>query len=409
MSGAGPARLDAELERLGARALLVLATSAAEPDLAPYARGARLGEAFVVRPRGGAARLGYWTPMEREEAAASGLELLSPELLELPRLARENPEPAAFLAAALAAAFERCGVAPGPVALAGSWPAGVLVEASDRLRRDGWMFLAGTDASRRSRKRKSEEEIAEIGRVAGATAEAFRAVAARLAGAAERDGALWSEGEPLTVGRIKREVAMIFAAHGLAEPRENIVAPGEEGGVPHSSGTPDRVLRRGESLIVDLFPRGRLFADCTRTFCVGVAPEPIARAHAEVLAALDLARSRAVAGAQGWDAQRAVCGLLGECGRATPISHPGTLTGYVHNLGHGVGYELHELPSFKESAGPGDGLLEPGDVITLEPGLYEPGAGGFGVRLEDLLVVRPEGLENLTPLPYDLDPAAWRE
>jgi Xaa-Pro aminopeptidase len=107
--------------------------------------------------------------------------------------------------------------------------------------------------------------------------------------------------------------------------------------------------------------------------------------------------------------QRAVCELLAGCGRRTPVSHPGTLTGYVHNLGHGVGYELHELPSFKEAAAPEDGLLEPGDVITLEPGLYEPeaGAGGFGVRLEDLLVVRAEGLENLTPLPYDLDPRAW--
>jgi Xaa-Pro aminopeptidase len=81
----------------------------------------------------------------------------------------------------------------------------------------------------------------------------------------------------------------------------------------------------------------------------------------------------------------------------------------VHGLGHGVGYELHELPSFKESASPEDGRLEPGDVVTLEPGLYEPGPGGFGVRLEDLFVVRPEGLDCLTPLPYDLDPRGWTE
>ena len=407
MTRSGAERLTAELERLGARALVVLASNASEPDLAPFARGARLGEAFVVVPRGGAPRLGYWTPMERDEAAASGLALLSPEQLELARLARENPEPPEYLAAVLGAALERCGIAPGLVALAGSWPAGVLVEASDRMRSDGWIFVAGTDASRRARKSKSEEEIAEVGRVARGTVDGIRAVADRLAGAVVRDGELWSEGERLTVARLKREVALVFAAHGLSEPRENIVAPGGEGGVPHSSGTPDRVLRAGESLIVDLFPKGRLFADCTRTFCLGVPPEPIARAHAEVLSALDLARSRAVAGRRGWEIQQAVCALFGACGRPTPVSHAGTLRGYVHNLGHGVGYELHELPSFKESVGADDGILEAGDVITLEPGLYEPGAGGFGVRLEDLYVVRPEGLENLTPLPYDLDPRAW--
>jgi Xaa-Pro aminopeptidase len=46
--------------------------------------------------------------------------------------------------------------------------------------------------------------------------------------------------------------------------------------------------------------------------------------------------------------------------------------------------------------------------VTLEPGLYEPAAGGFGVRLEDLALLTHDALENLTPLPYELDPRAWR-
>ena len=52
-------------------------------------------------------------------------------------------------------------------------------------------------------------------------------------------------------------------------------------------------------------------------------------------------------------------------------------------------------------------MIREGDVFTLEPGLYEAAAGGFGVRLEDLVYLGPEGLENLTPLPYGLDPRAW--
>jgi len=80
--------------------------------------------------------------------------------------------------------------------------------------------------------------------------------------------------------------------------------------------------------------------------------------------------------------------------------------GYVHGLGHGVGFELHEAPSFRASAGPKEGVLELGDVFTLEPGLYDP-EEGFGVRLEDLVTLGEGGLENLTPLPYALDPRDW--
>ena len=80
--------------------------------------------------------------------------------------------------------------------------------------------------------------------------------------------------------------------------------------------------------------------------------------------------------------------------------------GYVHNLGHGVGLDLHEQPTFKKVSG-AEGVLRAGDVFTLEPGLYHP-EQGFGIRLEDLVRFGPEGeLENLTPLPYELDPRAY--
>jgi Xaa-Pro aminopeptidase len=316
---AGESARDAELERqlrpLGVTALVVLGATPGEPDLAPFLRGARLGEAFVVAPMGGAPRLGYWTPMERDEAAATGLDLLSPELLELPRLARENPDPARYLAAVLAAALERCGVGPSRVALGGSGAAGTLAEAAAILRDAGWELVGASAALRRWRKRKAEAEIAGVRRAAAATCEAFRRVAGALAASrVEPAGALELEGEPLTVARLKRAVALHFAGAGLTQPRENIIAPGEEGGVPHTTGTPERVLRAGESLIVDLFPRGELFADCTRTFCVGEAPEALRRAHADTLAALELAHGATRVGERGWEIQKQVCELLGARG-----------------------------------------------------------------------------------------------
>jgi Xaa-Pro aminopeptidase len=292
------------------------------------------------------------------------------------------------------------------VALAGHGRAGVLHAVLSLLGRDGWTWVPGNDLVSAVRKKKTAAELEAIRVAATATAEAFRTVARQLAAAEPRPGGdLQLGGEPLTVARLRALVAQALAGGGFEQPRGNILAPAEEGGVPHSAGTPDRVLRAGESLVVDLFPRGTMFADCTRTFCVGPPPEKLAEAHAAVLAALRLAHERAVPGARGWDVQEAVCQSLSAAGYPTPISHPGTNRGYVHNLGHGVGFELHEQPIFKKAAG-AEGLLAVGDVFTLEPGLYDPEAG-YGVRLEDLVHLGPEGLENLMPLPYELDPRAW--
>jgi len=401
------ARIDAELDRLGAAALVVLGAEGDDPDLSWFARGARLGDAFVVVPRGVAPRLGYFTPMERDEARATGLDLLTPEQLGVVRLVRESHGPAEFLASVLEAALAACGVEPGRLAVSGRWPAGVLLDAGSRLAESGWRLVSATSALRRLRKRKDAQEIEELRRVAAATGEVFRELAVRLAAAVDREGELWSEGERLTVGRLKAEAAVGFARRGLTQPRQGIVAPAEEGGVPHTTGTPERVLRAGESLVVDLFPKGELFADLTRTFCVGRPSETLVRAHADVLAALEAARAAARPGARGWDLQVATCELLGARGWPTPISEPGTERGYVHGLGHGVGHELHEEPSFKKEAGD-EGMLEAGDVVTLEPGLYDPTPGGFGVRLEDQVVLRDHGIEDLVSLPYDLDPGAWR-
>lgn len=401
--------LSAGLEEMGCEALLVLASSAEDTDLAPFLPGpAHLGECFLVLPRGGEPRLGFLTLMEREEAAGTGLALLTPDDLDVSKLSSEMTEAAPFLARVWGKALELCGVSPGRVALAGHGPAGVIQGACSLLAAQGWIWVPGNSLVFASRKRKEAPELAGIREVAKGTCEAMRAVAAMLASTSQNGpgSELYLEGQPLTVARVRTEVARIFFQRGLSQPRGNILAPAEEGAVPHNSGTPGRVLRAGESFVVDLYPRGRrLFADCTRTFCVGEPPEVLARGHALVRTAVEEVHRRSVPGARGWDLQEVVCGLFGEAGFPTPVSAPGTTRGYVHNLGHGVGFDLHEFPTFKKASG-GEGVLRTGDVFTIEPGLYEP-EQGWGVRLEDLVYLGPDGLESLTPLPYDLDPRAY--
>ena len=405
------AGLSARLAELGCEALLVLARSSQDPDLVPFAGAVHLGECQLVAPRDGAARLAFLTPMERDEAAATGLALVTPEDLDHTRWQSEALEPADLTAWVAARALERSGISPGRVALAGHGPAGVIQAATARLAKDGWVWVPGNGLILALRKQKTEAEVEAIRTAASGTCDAFRAVARLLAEATVVDGALWLEGEPLRIARLRAEVGQVLARRGLEQPKGNILAPGDEGGVPHSTGTDERVIHPGEPIVVDLFPRGPLFfADCTRTFCVGEPPEPLARAWVAVRAALGRAHESSVPGTRGWSVQEEVCALLTARGYLTPISSPGTTVGYVHNLGHGVGFDLHEFPTFKKASG-GEGVLREGDVFTLEPGLYEPapqgGQTGWGVRLEDLVHLGPDGLESLTPLPYDLDPRAY--
>jgi Xaa-Pro aminopeptidase len=393
------------LERAGCKALLVVAHSSRDPDLAPFVRGAHLGTGLLIAPRRGRPRLGFVTPMEREEAAATGLPLLPPEALDVARWQRGGASPAAFLAATAARALQLCGLAPGRLALAGRFAAGVVRAACAELERDGWSFVDGNELVRRARRRKAAWEVEEARRAAAGAVAALRRVAALLGAAGVRRGELWLEGERLKPRRLRREIGRVLGERGLEQPEGAIVAAGSEAAVPHNQGDPERTLRAGESLVVDLFPKGLLYADCTRTLCVGEPGPALAAAHAAVETALRRARAAARPGVRAWSLQEAACRLLARRGYATPITHPGTTIGYVHGLGHGVGHELHEYPSFRPEAG-ADGVLERGDLFTLEPGLYDP-AAGWGVRLEDLLRMGRTASEPLTPLPYALDPRAW--
>ena len=322
------------------------------------------------------------------------------------RWSREGTPPDELWANVLSRALHLCSLGPGTLGIAGSLSAGLVTGFSSRLKGEGWSFEPAEPWLDLRRKLKSESELEGIRSAAEGTCSAFHRVAEVLRQAEIVGGLLRWADSPLTVGMLRREVALELCRHGLTQPSQNIIAPAEEGAVPHNTGTDGRVLRAGESLVVDIFPKGRLFADCTRTFCVGPPGKALEDGHRTVEEALELAESEARVGVYGWHLQELVCELLDQSGYPTPITVPGTTRGYVHGLGHGVGFELHELPSFRQHAGEDEGRLQVGDVITLEPGLYDE-EEAWAVRIEDLYVVGEQGLENLTPLPRSLDPEDW--
>jgi len=209
------------------------------------------------------------------------------------------------------------------------------------------------------------------------------------------------DGAPLTCERIKVEIERVFSQHGAAA-EEFIVAHGAQTAIGHHMGSGP--IAPGEAIVFDLFPRDRetgIYSDMTRTYVVGEVPEEIAGYHALCQEALELSTAMIAPGVNGRDVMRAVCDLFAGHGFPTPLTkQPGEVldSGFFHGLGHGVGLEVHERPRLSVV---GDDLV-PGDVITLEPGLYRAGWGG--VRLEDILVVTEDGAETVTQYPYELEP-----
>ena len=257
-----------------------------------------------------------------------------------------------------------------------------------------------------ARMTKDDDELEAIRRAAAGAVHAIESLRRFLAGL-RRDGEHFRNGGqgPVTLGELRKLLQAEFLAHGLAEDGESIVSQGRDAGVPHNRGNDAEPLRAGAPLLVDIFPGeagGGYHSDLTRTFCLGKAPEALKTIYRDVHDAHRLAMDSLEVGAACRSYQVKVCELFERRGHATGLSTEGTEEGYVHGLGHGVGLTVHEAPRL---GGPPSNVqtLEPGMVITVEPGLYYP-SRGLGVRIEDLVLVRPDGVvENLTPTSYELE------
>ncbi|QAU12043.1 aminopeptidase P family protein [Halorubrum sp. BOL3-1] len=278
------------------------------------------------------------------------------------------------------------------------------IGTADALRERGVDVAVDTDDRLREvRAVKTDDEIDEIREAQRANEAAMRAAEDLIAGADVADGdaaagdvdpgVLIHEGEPLTSERVAEEIEVTLLRHGCALD-ETIVAGGAQAADPHDRGSGP--LRADEAIIVDIFPRSKATkynADMTRTLCVGEPSETLREWYDLTECALDAALDAVEPGATGEDVHAAACEVYEEAGEPTFRTDPETETGFIHSTGHGIGLAVHESPRLAS----GGEELEPGHVVTVEPGLYDPEVGG--VRIEDLVVVTEDGYENLTDYP----------
>ncbi|MFB6133203.1 MAG: M24 family metallopeptidase [Halanaeroarchaeum sp.] len=265
------------------------------------------------------------------------------------------------------------------------------LETADYLRELGLRVRPdSTDTVEKIRAVKTQTEIKSVRETQRAN-EAAMATAERLfTEATVDDGVLQYEGEPLTSERVRRAIETTLLDHGCGLD-ETIVAAGREAASPHDRGSGP--IPADEPVVVDIFPRNRetgYHADMTRTFLVGTPSEAVAGFHELTREAKRAALETVEAGVTGGAVHDAACRVYEEEGFPTLRTAEGTERGYIHNTGHGVGLEVHERPRLARNGEE----LEAGNVVTVEPGLYDPDVGG--VRIEDLVVVTEDGYENLT-------------
>ncbi len=377
-----------------ARTLLVI--GAPEHDATAYHLSGFLAPDPVIYLRvGGEAGEGYLavSSMEygRAKRDARADEVLSFDELDVMNLARELKSGGRALAAATARLLERLGAANSPVAV----PPGLGVVYADELRARGLTVTPDARLFAGLRRQKTEEEISHIERTQRAVEEACaHAVQILKESEVAEDGTLLYGGEPLTSEHLRSEIDIELLRRGCAA-EGTITAGGAQAADPHERG--HGPLKASESVILDIFPTdktSRYYADMTRTFVKGEPDEELQKMYDAVLESQEAALTMVGPGVNGRDVHKKVSDILHEAGYETLLhdQKPGEplQRGFIHGTGHGVGLEIHEAPRVSVA----DEELVPGDVVTIEPGLYYPEIGG--VRIEDLVVVTESGCRNLT-------------
>ena len=194
--------------------------------------------------------------------------------------------------------------------------------------------------------------------------------------------------EGVTELEIGEAINKHFISEG-AKPQFCIVGSGPNGAFPHHH-TGDRKVKYGDAVLIDIGGRKGTFpSDMTRMSVLGEPPEGYLEIHAIVERAVQAAMSAAKPGAMAKDVDAAARGVITEAGYGEF---------FVHRTGHGLGIDIHEPPYITATS---EVILDEGMVFSIEPGIYLQGR--FGVRLEEIVILRADGPEILSELTRELN------
>lgn len=401
--------LDALMQSRQLDALLILGSGQHNPPMVYLTGGAHFSQAVLVKKQGADPVL-FCRSMERDEAAKSGLPLRSMEDYPFDKFLRQHQGNAiAATAEFYSRMLAEAGVTRGRIAVYGQMDSGqsyaILSALQTVLPEITLVGELGDTLMLTAMATKEKDEIERIRRIGQITTQVVGQTADFLSSQRAKDQTLVDkDGEPVTIGRVKKLINLWLAELGVDSPHGMIFAQGRDAGVPHSTGNNMAALKLGETIVFDIYPcepGGGYFYDLTRTWCLGYASDQVLALYEDVYTTFQTILHELEMGAHCAKYQQRTCQLFQEKGHPTVMDHPATQEGFVHGLGHGVGLNLHERPFFRLTSDNNE-RLDPNVVITVEPGLYYPDRQ-MGVRLEDTVWMRPDGQkEILAPYPLDL-------
>lgn len=402
--------IDALMEVKNLDALIVFGHAEHNPPMYYFTGGGHVSHATIIKKRG-EEPVYFHADMERDEAAKSGLKRIPYTTYDYEALLKKANDNA-LLANAMRCElmFKDVGVSAGRVGVYGTYDLGAIVGMLSHLQklmpalefigepREDSIFM-------RAMETKDEAEVARIRKMGKMTITVVDKVRDYLTSCDVREDEvlLKEDGTPLTVGDVHSKIRLWVSEQGGELPSGFIFAIGRDAGVPHSAGNLSDLMKLGQTIVFDIYPAeagGGYYYDFTRTWSLGYATPEAQELYDQVKEIFDRLMDNFDMNAPFKEYHRMVCEYYESKGHQTPLSTKSPVEGYVHSLGHGVGLNIHERPFSGLIVGD-DHRLKPGVVITSEPGLYYP-EKGMGVRVEDTLWVRPDGvMEKLAEYPYD--------
>jgi len=277
--------------------------------------------------------------------------------------------------------FKKYDLLDNPVDVPKTFP----LDMADFLRAHGAQ-LNVQNPFRPERLKKTPEEVEMIRESLKRNCAAFDRIEEILHEATIEGDSIIYKGVPLTSEYLKAEVDRVHLEKDMLNVEGLIISCAEHAAIPHHPGRGQ--LRPHQTIICDIFPRCRsngYFADTTRTYVKGKPSQKVAEMYDAVCKSQQVGFDMIKPGVIGGDVHRA-------CGQVfLVLGFDVGNKGFTHGTGHGLGLDIHEMPYMNAQS---TTILEPGHVMSVEPGLYYPEWGG--VRIEDIIVVTEDGCENLT-------------
>ena len=261
------------------------------------------------------------------------------------------------------------------------------VKLADLLREEGYVVKALSGVVENPRTIKSAQEIQLITEVQRACERSLETALNILSKSKAVDELLYHKSEVLTSEKLKASIGCSLITKECSAD-DIIASSGADSAIPHLSGSGP--VKANAPIVFDIFPqsiRSRYRTDMSRTVVKGDPQKELEEMYEAVVLAQTAALSLIKAGTTGAEVHQAVVDHFEQSGFKTDITKG---YGFTHSTGHGLGLDVHELPYLSKSGG----VLQSGNVVTVEPGLYYPKIGG--IRIEDAVVITDKGYKNIT-------------